>query len=145
MDESEAFEVVVPPQSFASADRRFDAWLSDHGYRRNDVADDDVRIDIMRDAEGHSAKRYLVRRRVVHLAHLSESERLLLQEVTARRIPRAVRLAERVGVQPLTIEEREILREALAAEFADTGLAADDEPNARGLEIDRLIGRLRRF
>ena len=79
------------------------------------------------------------------MTRLSESERRLLQEIIARRIPHAVTLVERVGLHPLTIQERETLREALAGEFIDTGLAADDEPNERGREIDQLIGRLGRF
>jgi hypothetical protein len=68
----------------------------------------------------------------------------LRQLVDARR-PQLVSLIDRLGKTPLTQDERERIREVLAEELCATGLGADDEPNARGVLIDRMIGRLRHY
>jgi hypothetical protein len=58
------FVEVVPPSEFAFADRLLDEWLSTKGIPRSDLADDDIRIDIVRLRDGGSAKRYRVRRAI---------------------------------------------------------------------------------
>jgi hypothetical protein len=58
------FVDVVPPSEFALADRRFAEWLQMKGVSRAELADDDIRIDIVRSRDGGSAKRYRVRRAV---------------------------------------------------------------------------------
>ena len=65
MDDAIEFIEVVAPQDFVSADREFNLWLSERGLRRGDIRDDDVRIDIVRQAGGNSAKRYRVRRTLI--------------------------------------------------------------------------------
>lgn len=66
MSTAKEFVEVVPAQSFASADRQFDEWLAERGIRRKDLADHDVRVDIVRRGEtGKSAKRYRVRRALI--------------------------------------------------------------------------------
>ncbi len=66
MGTSDEFVEVVPAQSFASADRAFGLWLESRGLRRQDLGDDDLRIDVVRQApEGKAAKRYRVRRAVI--------------------------------------------------------------------------------
>jgi 1-acyl-sn-glycerol-3-phosphate acyltransferase len=62
------FVVVVPPTEFSSADRLFGEWLGLRGMSRSDLADDDVRIDIVRVRDGTAAKRYRVRRAVASRA-----------------------------------------------------------------------------
>jgi hypothetical protein len=61
---NDEFVVVVPPTEFSSADRLFGEWLGMKGMSRSDLADDDVRIDIVRVRDGSAAKRYRVRRAV---------------------------------------------------------------------------------
>jgi len=79
------------------------------------------------------------------LASFSADELRLLQDIVGRRDPAAEYLIKSLGKTPLTVDQRERLREILAAEFVDTGLEADDEPNERGRRIDEIIGRLGRF
>ena len=74
MGDPNDFVVVVEPQSFAAADRQFEEWLSDRGQRLGDIADDDIRVDFMRDAQRKSAKRYLVRRSVLTRGHNRPTE-----------------------------------------------------------------------
>jgi len=76
---------------------------------------------------------------------LSHEEQELLQSVTDQRAPELSGLVMRIGTRPLTDDERDSLREALAAELSARGLRPDDEPNEYGLTIDALIGRLSHF
>ena len=72
-------------------------------------------------------------------------ESLLLREVIWRRAPRLAVLVNRLGEIPLTDDQREELREALADELLGSGLGPDGEPTSRGRELDRLISRLAEF
>ena len=76
------------------------------------------------------------------LGTLTQEERAMLEEVVASRRPDLKGLLLRLGSVPLSREEREELRGALADEFVETGLEADSEPNGRGLLLDDLIDRL---
>jgi len=76
---------------------------------------------------------------------LSPAEFELLRDVITRRDRPALAIVDTLGQTPLTIETRERLREALAAEMAETGFRDDDEPNSRGRTIDQLIARLGHF
>ena len=66
----------------------------------------------------------------------------LLREVVDRHGPELRPLLDRVGTHPLSRDEREALRGALADELVARGLDDDDEPNAYGLEIEAAIDRL---
>jgi hypothetical protein len=48
-------------------------------------------------------------------------------------------LVDLVGKRPLTQDEREMMREILAAELVESGLGQGDEPNDRGLLIETAI------
>jgi hypothetical protein len=56
---------VVPPMAPADAESAFQAWLHEHDLRHADVADDDVRVDVIRWLDGGTRWRYLVRRAVL--------------------------------------------------------------------------------
>ncbi len=66
----------------------------------------------------------------------------LLAQVISKR---SLHLAGLISSQApeLTDTQRDEFREAVADEFVETGLKADDEPNQRGLLLEDLIGRLR--
>lgn len=66
----------------------------------------------------------------------------LLHEIISKQQPELLLLLDLLGNTPLTEEQREGLREALAAELCDTGLDENDEPNSRGLHIENLIDQL---
>jgi hypothetical protein len=66
----------------------------------------------------------------------------LLRQVIARHQPELDQRAATIGILPLSDEEREILREVITTEFLATGLEGNDEPNARGLELEGLIDDL---
>lgn len=69
---------------------------------------------------------------------LRPEQRLVLDQLTEVNTSlRPVVLA--IGVRPLSYEERERLRDALLDELLETGLQDDDEPSARGREIEELI------
>lgn len=76
---------------------------------------------------------------------MSEEDRVkaLLLEIVQRRDPPAHFLLDRLG--SLSDHERETLRSLLADELVETGLGPDDEPNARGIELEDLIDRLGRL
>lgn len=69
--------------------------------------------------------------------------RELLTEVINKRCPHLIGLLTHPQDAQLTDSERDVLREAVADEFVETGLREDDEPNKRGLLLEDLIGRLR--
>jgi hypothetical protein len=56
---------VVTQTSFADADGRFAKFLSEGEIERDDIADQDIRIDIVRASDGQSKKRYFLRRSVL--------------------------------------------------------------------------------
>jgi tetratricopeptide (TPR) repeat protein len=76
---------------------------------------------------------------------LDPVEHQLLEKAVRRWCPQNLRLVELVGARTLSEEEREALRGALAYELTASGLREDDEPNAYGLELDDLIGKLADF
>lgn len=76
---------------------------------------------------------------------IPSQEMRLLREVVAKHQPSLVRVLDQVGVTPLSDDQREALREALAHELTETGLEKNDEPNERGRMLDDLIGRLGRL
>ena len=66
----------------------------------------------------------------------------LLTEVIEKRRPDMLRLIPPYREIDLTDFERDEIIDAVADEFTATGLKADDEPNARGIRLDDLIGSL---
>ena len=74
---------------------------------------------------------------------LTEEQQRLLTEVVGKRNRRLIGVVEDVNDIELTDSQRDELREAVADEFIETGLEENDEPNARGLLLEDLIGRLR--
>lgn len=73
---------------------------------------------------------------------LTQDEQELLQRAVAEHSAELLPLVSEVGLRPLTRDEREELRGALAEELTSAGLGADDEPTDYGRELDDLIGRL---
>ena len=73
---------------------------------------------------------------------LDHDERTLLRAVVSKHRPTLLPLLDRVGFVPLTDDQREDLREAIACELVETGMKANAEPNATGLLLERLIDRL---
>lgn len=65
---------------------------------------------------------------------------MILREVVAARSPALMHALD--SSTKLSGEDRESMRQALAAELAATGLAEDDEPNARGKLLEEIINRL---
>lgn len=65
MPEDDEFVEVVPPVGPADAKEAFQAWLQGYDLQRADVADDDVRVDVIRWFDGGTRWRYLVRRTAV--------------------------------------------------------------------------------
>ncbi len=76
---------------------------------------------------------------------LRPEDLVLLRATIQKQQPELLPLLDLLGVQPLTEDQREALREALADEFVETGLMDDSEPNARGRHLDDIIGTLRRL
>jgi hypothetical protein len=60
------FVEVVAPTDFQTADRLFDEWLARRKLQKDKIADD-IRVDLVRDIDGHSRKRYRVRRYLLEL------------------------------------------------------------------------------
>lgn len=76
---------------------------------------------------------------------LSSTLKELLGGIILKHKPALMSVFELIGVQPLTEEQREALREIIAAELSESGLTENDEPNQRGLLIEELIDRLGHF
>lgn len=70
--------------------------------------------------------------------------KLLLIEIVSRRAPGALRKAHQVGAGALSDENREMLREIVVDELIESGLGADNEPNARGHLLEAIIDWLGR-
>lgn len=66
----------------------------------------------------------------------------LLLEAVERNAPELIPLVKQLGAFPLSKEQRENIREAVADELVKTGLNKDSEPNERGLLLDDIIGLL---
>jgi hypothetical protein len=66
----------------------------------------------------------------------------LLHQVVELHQPQLAPVLDRVGRVPLTTEDREALRGALADELCASGLNDDDVPNERGLRIEDAIDQL---
>jgi hypothetical protein len=60
----ERFVEVVPATAPELADASFEAWLADAGLTRQEIGDENIRIDTIRALDGTSQRRYLVRGRV---------------------------------------------------------------------------------
>jgi hypothetical protein len=73
---------------------------------------------------------------------LKTSELMLIRQAVSKHAPSLLPIVDILGVTPLTSEQREGLRGALASEMVETGLNKDSEPNERGLLLDGLITRL---
>jgi hypothetical protein len=76
---------------------------------------------------------------------LTQDEQELLRHAVAEHKATLLPLLSDVGHRPLTGDEREELRGALAEELTAAGLGADDEPTDYGRRVDDLIGRLAAF
>ena len=70
---------------------------------------------------------------------LSVELELLLLEVVQKRNAGEIHIATSGDVERLPHEERMAIRELLGSELCETGLGMDDEPNTRGLQIEKLI------
>lgn len=66
----------------------------------------------------------------------------LLKEVVSKHNPSLLPMINSIGQVPLSFEQRESIREAIADEFIETGVGENDEPNDRGLSLESLIDRL---
>jgi hypothetical protein len=73
---------------------------------------------------------------------LRTEERRLIAAVIEKRRPELCHIIAELGSRPLSIEEREALREALVDEMIEIGLDRNDEPTGHGRLLDELIGRL---
>jgi hypothetical protein len=74
--------------------------------------------------------------------HLPADYAQLLRDAVDEHAPELAPLLAKLGVVPLSEDEREALRGALADELASTGMTAQDEPNERGFQIEDIIDRL---
>jgi len=73
---------------------------------------------------------------------LNIQELNLLREVVSTHCPSLLPIVVSIGSADLTTDQREEIRNALAAELVQNGLGEDDEPNERGLLLERLIDLL---
>lgn len=65
-----------------------------------------------------------------------------LREIVARRNASALGSVSDVGTGRLDSVAREALRDILTAELTERGLGENDEPTARGLEVEALLDML---
>ncbi len=68
----------------------------------------------------------------------------LLQNVLERHGPDLIPLIDILGAYPLTMDDREVLRGAVADELISNGLDSKDEPTPFGLQLEELIDALGR-
>jgi len=74
---------------------------------------------------------------------LTRKEMVLLREVVLKRSPKHMGLVEVLEKgELLAPDQAEELVNIVFAEFCETGLNPDDEPNARGLLLDTLMAKL---
>jgi hypothetical protein len=76
---------------------------------------------------------------------LTQDEQELLRRAVTERNSKLLPLLSEIDRRPLTSDEREELRGALAEELTAAGLGTDDEPTDYGRRVDDLIGRLGAF
>lgn len=76
---------------------------------------------------------------------LQADEASLLSEILGKRSPKLLARVETLGIVSLSPSELDAFRDILTDELCETGLRPDSEPNARGLMIEHLIDKLRRF
>jgi hypothetical protein len=69
----------------------------------------------------------------------NEHKIALLRRIVVKRRPELASRLDQVGQRPLTPEEREVLRELVADEFAEAGLQQNDEPTGHGLALESVI------
>jgi hypothetical protein len=74
----------------------------------------------------------------VVLLKLNKHQQNLLIEVLSKRGQGAI-IQEKGGWFYCEASDRDKLRQLVLDEFCDTGLKVDDEPNARGLDLEDLI------
>lgn len=70
---------------------------------------------------------------------LTQDEQELLHRAVTAHNPQLLYVLSEIGQRPLTIDEREELRGALAEELTAAGLNVEDEPTPYGLELEHLI------
>lgn len=69
----------------------------------------------------------------------------LLRQLVSHRAPDLAPLVGLLGEAPLSVEQREDLRDVLLREMLERGLDENDEPNRYGSLLDDMIGRLRHY
>jgi hypothetical protein len=74
-------------------------------------------------------------------AHLSADMASLLRNILERRDPELLPLVDVLGVRPLTKDDREALRGAVASELtvSSGGFDSNYEPTPFGLQLEQLI------
>ena len=70
---------------------------------------------------------------------LPESLSSLLREVLERRAPELLTAIQGRSQVVINEHQKGVLQELLGDEFCETGLRGDDEPNQRGLDLEKLI------
>ena len=75
---------------------------------------------------------------------LKEREKELVREVVRQHAPSREDLLVGIETNTLTHGQRGELCQLISSEFVRTGLGADDEPNARGLELEALLDTVNR-
>lgn len=73
---------------------------------------------------------------------LTQDEQELLRHAVVEHNFGLLPVLSEIGRRPITSDEREELRGALAEELTTAGLSAEDEPTDYGRRLDDLIGRL---
>ena len=71
--------------------------------------------------------------------HLPERLFRLLREVLEKRAPELSSVLRDGARVVLHEDQKRTVQELVGDEFAETGLRADDEPNQRGLDLEKLI------
>jgi hypothetical protein len=73
---------------------------------------------------------------------MTPRQKALVAEAVHHHNPEFIDVVDTLGTHKLTDQERERLREAIAAELCATALEAQDEPNQRGVVLEALIDLL---
>jgi hypothetical protein len=77
------------------------------------------------------------------LPSLTPEELALLRDVLSKRRPDLLSVTARLDIVPLTAGQLEDFRNAVLDELLEFGLGENDEPTPRGVQLDKLIDRLR--
>jgi len=72
-------------------------------------------------------------------AILNEKQMRLLRDIVSSRSPELLYHLNSADVGKLRRESRQLILRVLGLEFAASGVGADSEPTARGLEIEELL------